>query len=222
MEVALHTGSAGALAWRQRRVAADGGAGSPAADSRLAALAREAGLLALTFAPPAIVGLALERTIEERFGGVETVALAQIGAGAALWLVDRRDGERANANAGDHLAVGIGQALALIPGVSRSGAALTAARWRGLARPAAVQLSFRAALPVTLGATVLKGVRALRGELDPELRVPLAAGALTALATGIAAAGLAERLERARSLAPLAAYRVALGIAALARSHDRT
>ncbi len=82
LEVALHTGSAGALAllaWRQRR-------GAPGL--------REAGLLALTFAPPAVVGLALERPIEQRFGSVETVAVAQIGAGAVLWLVDRRDGAR--------------------------------------------------------------------------------------------------------------------------------
>ncbi len=85
-----------------------------------------------------------------------------------------------------------------------------------------MRLSFRSALPVTLGASLLKGVRAVRGELRPELRAPLAAGALAALATGLAAAPLAGRLERAQTLAPLAAYRVALGLAALARSRDRT
>jgi undecaprenyl-diphosphatase len=234
LEVALHAGSAGALTLvglRQRgrrlRDALHANAGRTRPDAASASavacvLARDAGLLGLTFAPPAVIGLLLERPIEQRLGGVKTVALAQIGAGAALWLVDRCNGERTEPGVADHLAVGVGQALALIPGVSRSGAALTAARWRGLDRPAAVRLSFRAALPVTLGATLLKGVRALRGELDPELRAPLAAGALAALVTGVAAAGLAERLERADSLAPLAAYRVALGAAALARSRDRS
>lgn len=221
LEVALHAGSAGALgllAWRQRSGAA---AGEAAGASGARAAAREAGLLALTFAPPAIAGLLLERQIEQRLGGIRTVAVAQIGAGVALWLADLRPGDRAEPDAIDYLAVGVAQAAALIPGVSRSGAALTAARLRGLSRPAAVRLSFHAALPVTVGAALLKGVRAIRGELRPELRVPLAVGALTALATGVAAAGLAGRLERARSLAPLAAYRVALGTAALARERGR-
>jgi undecaprenyl-diphosphatase len=216
LEVALHAGSSGALAllaWRRRGL---GGAPNPSG-----AIARQAGLLALTFAPPAVAGLLLERQIERHLGGIRTVAVAQIGAGAALWLADRRPGERTEPNAIDYLAVGGAQAVALIPGVSRSGAALTAARLRGLGRPAAVRLSFHAALPVTVGAAVLKGVRALRGELRPELRAPLAVGALTALATGIAATGLAGRLERARNLGPLAAYRVALGTVALVRERMR-
>ncbi len=231
LEVALHTGSAGALAllawrrggWRARPPSGDEGRRDPAgAPPGVAALAREGCLLALTFLPPAAIGLLLERPIEQRLGDIRTIALAQIGAGATLWLVDRRGGDRADPDLGDHLAVGVGQAFALVPGVSRSGAALTAARARGLSRDAAVRLSFRAALPVTLGASLLKGVRSLRGELAPELRATLAVGALAALATGVAAAPLAGRLERARTLAPLAAYRVALGVAALARSGDRT
>jgi undecaprenyl-diphosphatase len=218
LEVALHAGSAGALAllaWRRREKGAADPGGT--ADAGWRGGAQSAALLALTFAPPAGAGLLLERPIEQRLGGIRTVALAQIGAGLALWLADRRAGERSRADAVDHLAVGVAQATALIPGVSRAGAALTAARLRGLDRPAAVELSFRAALPVTLGAALLKGIRAARGELRPELRAPLAVGAATALATGVAAIGLVDRLERARSLAPLAAYRVVLGLAALAR-----
>lgn len=168
--------------------------------------------------PPAIAGLALERAIEQRLGGVRAVAVAQVGAGLAMWLADRRPAVRSQPDAADHLAVGVAQAAALIPGVSRSGAAVTAARLRGLDRPASIRLSFRAALPVTIGAAALKGVRALHGELDPSLRAPLAAGAAAALATGIAAIPLVGCLERARSLAPIAAYRVALGVAALART----
>jgi undecaprenyl pyrophosphate phosphatase UppP len=194
---------------------------APGATVTVGQLAREACLLGLTFAPPAVTGLALERPIEQRLGGVRTVAWAQVGAGLLMWVADRRPEQREQPNGGDHLAVGLGQAFALIPGVSRSGAALTAARARGLSRRAAVRLSFRSALPVTLGAALLKGVRSVRGELAPELRLPLAAGALAALATGVASAGLAGRLERTSSLGPIAAYRVALGAAALARSHNR-
>ena len=63
-----------------------------------------------------------------RLGGPRTVALAQVAAGAALWLADRAGRALARRpDAGDHLAVGVAQALALVPGVSRAGAALTAA-----------------------------------------------------------------------------------------------
>ena len=68
-----------------------------------------------------------------------------------------------------------------MPGVSRSGAALTAARLRGLSRPAAAALSLRAALPVTVGAGLLKGVRAARDGVPEELRGSAAVGAAAAL-----------------------------------------
>jgi hypothetical protein len=74
---------------------------------------------------------------------------------------------------------------------------------------------------VTVAAAALKGERALGGALPAELRGPTAAGAGAALASTRAALPLAARLERARSLAPLAAYRVALGLAALGQSRRR-
>jgi len=105
-----------------------------------------------------------------------------------------------------------------VPGVSRSGAALTAARLRGLSRPAAASLSLRAALPVTVGAGVLKGARAVRDGVPPELRGATAVGAAAACASALAALPLA-RTTRWR---PVALYRMALGAAALARAADRT
>jgi undecaprenyl-diphosphatase len=198
-EVALHVGSAPALALA-------------------AASARPAprwALLPLTTLPAAAAGLALERPIEERLGGPRTVALAQVCAGAALLLADRRPATRTEPDARDHLAVGIGQALALVPGVSRAGAALTAARLRGLDRPAAAALALQAALPVTAGAAALKGLRLARsGTSDGRA---IAAGAGAALVGGLAARGSYMRLVAGTaSYAPLAAYRAAFGLAALA------
>jgi undecaprenyl-diphosphatase len=202
-EVALHAGSAPALALcgglRPRRV----------------------GALAAATLPAAAAGLLLERRIEERAGGVRAVALAQIGAGAALWLADRSGADRGEPDALDHAAVGLAQAVALVPGVSRAGAALTAARLRGLARPAAVRLSLEAGLPVTVAAAVLKAARAARSGVPPELRRPMAAGAATALLSTVVATSALGRLERAASYAPLATYRVALGCVALAADRWR-
>jgi undecaprenyl-diphosphatase len=202
VEIALHAGSAAALVLLLRR--------------ELAGIARDPGTL-LALAPPAALGLALERPIERRLGGVRAVAAAQVVAGVALYAADRRPALRRSPRAADALAVGAGQAIALVPGVSRAGAALTAARLRGLDRPAAFRLSLRAALPVTLAATALKAARAARRPPPAELRAPIAVGATAAFASTLASRGLLGRLERASGYGPIAAYRVALGGAVLAR-----
>jgi undecaprenyl-diphosphatase len=204
-EVVLHAASAGAQALAFRR--------------ELARLGRrDAALLGLTLAPVALAGFVLERPVERRLGGVRGVALAQVAGGLALALADRAPERRADPGAADHLAVGLAQVAALAPGVSRAGAALTVARLRGLDRPAAARLSRRAALPVTLGAGGLKALRLAREGFTAELRAPFAAGAAAAFVATFAARGLAARLERVSTYAPLAAYRVGLGLAALARA----
>jgi undecaprenyl-diphosphatase len=167
----------------------------------------------LTLLPPAVAGAAFERPIERRLGGPRSVALAQIAAGLALVAADMRPESRSAVTAEDRLAVGLAQAAALVPGVSRSGAALTVARWRGLSRPAAIELSLRAALPVTAGAAMLKGLRAARDGVAPELRGPVAAGAAAACVSAFAALPLA-RSTRWRAVA---GYRIALGLFALRR-----
>jgi undecaprenyl-diphosphatase len=173
--------------------------------------------LVLTLAPAALAGLAFERPVEERLGGPRSVAVAQILAGAALLAADRRDERRRAPSVADHLAVGAAQAVALVPGVSRYGAALTAARLRELSRGASAALALRAAVPVTAGAGALKGARLVREGIEPGLRAPLAAGAAAALATSLAALPLA-RGTRWRAIA---AYRMALGAAALYRQADK-
>ena len=200
-EVALHAGSAPALllALRGERRRPD------------------LHLLALTLAPPALAGLAFERYVEGRLGGPRSVAVAQILAGAALLAADRSPERRRSPSATDHLAVGAAQAVALVPGVSRYGAALTVARLRGLSRDEAAALGLRAAVPVTAGAGLLKGARVLRQGVDPALRAPLAAGAAAALVTSLTALPLARR-TRWRAIA---AYRIALGAAALGQQIDK-
>lgn len=209
-EVALHAGTAAALVWALRD--------EVRAELRELSL-RRAGHAALEFAPAAAVGLAFERPIERRLGTVRSVAVAQIAAGALLWLADRAPARRRAGEATwlDHLAIGAGQAAALVPGVSRNGATLTAARLRGFARADANRLSRRAALPVIVGASALKGVRLARRGVPPKLALPFAAGAAAAFASTLASARLVAAIDRARSYAPFAAYRVALGAATLAR-----
>lgn len=201
-EVALHAGSVPALLAAARR----GGLG-------------ELRYLGLTLVPPAVLGAALEGFVERRLGRVEWVCAGQVIAGAAMLLADLSAERRRSAGAADHLVVGFAQAAALAPGVSRFGAALSVARLRGLSRSASLQLSLRAAVPVTVAAAGLKGARMAHGDLPAQLRPALAAGGVAALVSSLAALPLLSLLERPVAVRVLACYRIALGVAALA--HER-
>lgn len=189
-EVFLHAGSAAAM---------------------LAALPRPR-LRPLTLVPAALAGLAFEGPIEQRLG-VRSVAIAQIAGGIALLLADRLPERRSDgdAEARDELLIGLAQACALVPGVSRNGATITAARVLGFRRDAAGRISRDAALPVIAGATLLKVVRL--GGARPSAAHTAGFGA--ALASGLAAARLVPRIDRMRSYSPFGLYRVAVGLIAL-------
>jgi undecaprenyl-diphosphatase len=190
VEVALHAGTALALAAEIR------------SKPRLA-------LLVAATAPPALAGLVFERVVEERLGTPRTIAAGLLIGAAAMVIADRVPPRRIEAGLVDGLVLGLAQALALIPGVSRSGATRAAARACGLDRRAATELSREVALPVLAGATALKGFRLVRRRGAVR---PLAAGAAAAAASSWAAL----RLERADApLAAWAAYRVVLAAAIL-------
>jgi undecaprenyl-diphosphatase len=174
---------------------------------------------ALTFLPPAAAAFAFERPIERRLGSPAGVAKAQVCAGVVLALADLSPGSRDYARAGtlDALAIGLAQACALAPGVSRNGATLTAVRLLRFERAAANRLSRHAALPIILAAAGLKGVRLWRRGLPRALAAPFAAGAAAAFCSTLASARLVAVVDGATSYAPFAAYRVALGAVALAR-----
>jgi undecaprenyl-diphosphatase len=170
----------------------------------------------LEILPPAVAATFWERPLEQRCGGARSVALAQVAGGAAMWAADRRPAVRVHGDAGalDALAIGVGQATALIPGISRNGATLTAARLRKFERRSANRLSRHAALPIIVAATGLKGARLAKRGMPRELRAPFAVGAAAAFASTLAASRLIGMVDGARSYAPFAAYRIAFGVIA--------
>ena len=118
--------------------------------------------------------------------------------------------------------LGLAQACSLVPGVSRNGATLAAARWRRFTRVDANRLSRHAALPVIAGATVLKGLRLRSRGLPPGSAVLFAAGAGAAFVSTLGSTRLIKALERDSSLLPYALYRVGLAtiiLRRLARDH---
>jgi len=209
-EVALHAGGAAALLVGQRRLIAE--------ELRAFDL-RGAVVLLLSFLPPALVGYRFERTIERRLGGPRATAYGLLAGAAAMVLADRRPQLRGRGEAGaaDGLALGLAQATALAPGVSRNGITLAAARWRRFSRDQANLLSRTIALPVIVGATLLKGVRLARRGVDPELRHSMAIGVAASFASTLASQRLIKLVERDRALWPYAAYRAGLAAAVLGK-----
>jgi undecaprenyl-diphosphatase len=154
-EIALHAGTAVALLITLRGEVGEAVHGLDA---------RRLALIALSFAPPAVVGFTLERPIEQRLGTPATVAVGLLAGSAVMAWADRSPQTRGHEEAGpaDALWLGVAQACALFPGVSRNGATLAAARLRHFTRVDANRLSRHVALPVIAGATLLKGVRLAR------------------------------------------------------------
>ena len=202
-EVALHTGTAAALLISLRTEVEDAARGLTL---------RRALLIACSFAPPAVIGYRFERPIERHFGTPPTVAAGLVAGAVAMALADRSPQERRHEQAGvvDALWLGVAQACSLIPGVSRNGATLAAARMRRFSRVDANRLSRHAALPVIAGATLLKGVRLYRRGLPAGAAVPFAAGAGAAFVSTLGSTRLIQALERDSSLLPYALYRIAL------------
>jgi undecaprenyl-diphosphatase len=202
-EVALHAGTAAALLITLR----------PEVEEAVRDMSpRLAELIVLSFVPPALVGYLLERPIERHLGTPATIAAGLIAGAIAMAWADRADQERSSREAGpaDALWLGVAQACALVPGVSRNGATLAAARMRRFTREDANRLSRHVALPVIAGATLLKTVRLTRRGLPPSGAVPLAVGAAASFASTLGSTWLIRQVERDRSLLPYAAYRVAL------------
>jgi undecaprenyl-diphosphatase len=203
-EIALHAGTAAALLVGLRDEVADAARGLDR---------RRISLVVGSFVPPAIIGYTLERPIERRLGTPPTIAAGLAAGAAAMWIADARSPQRrARTDAGlaDALALGLAQACALVPGVSRNGATLTAARARGFRREDANALSRHVALPVIVGATLLKGVRLARRGLPGGVAGAFAAGIGAAFVSTLGSVRLIRAVERDRSLAPYAAYRLAL------------
>jgi undecaprenyl-diphosphatase len=211
-EVALHTGAAAALLIGQRR--------EIAAELRHFD-AHRALLLGVSFLPAALVGYTLERQIEERLGGPRATAYGLFGGAAAMLLADTRPQRRGRGEATllDGLLLGLAQAAALAPGVSRNGITLAAARWRLFSRDQANLLSRTIALPIIVGATALKGARLARRGTTPRLRRSLALGVGASFASTLASQRLIRWVERDRALWPYAVYRAALASVVLAKLH---
>jgi len=178
---------------------------------------RLAWLLVATTIPAALAGLVFNDIIENQVRQVGLVALMLALGGVILFVADRIGRRsRAIADVTFPVAIGIGaaQALALIPGISRSGISISAGRLAGLDREAAARFAFLMATPITAGAIVFEARRLISGEAGVEVSIaPLLVGMVAALVSGLAAIHFTLRYLRTRSLDVFVWYR--LGLAAV-------
>ncbi len=140
--------------------------------------------------PAALVGFLFDDTIAEHLGEPWQIAILLAVFAIVLWLADRRPQTRRPADLSLAQGVGIGfaQSLALMPGVSRSGVTISAARGLGLDRDSAARLSFLLLVPVVLGAVLYKGLTdVVLGDLPPGWQGPFLVGVLASLGSGLLA-----------------------------------
>src|SRR5918995_7037759 len=158
---------------------------------------RLAWLLAASAIPAALVGVVFNDLIENQFRQIGLVALMLVVGGGILFVADRVGRRsRAIADITFPVAVGIGaaQALALIPGISRSGISISAGRLAGLDREAAARFAFLMATPITAGAIVFEARKLVSGEAGvPIAYAPMLVGMVAALVSGFAAIHLTLR-----------------------------
>lgn len=182
---------------------------------------RLAWLLLLATIPAAVIGFALEGFIDDAFHGDSDAARLAIagflvvGAGA-LWLADRlgrRERGLREMTTGTALTIGLSQAVALLPGISRSGATITAGLALGLTREAAARFSFLLATPITFGAGLYGSRRLLTEAHTGTEWLAIGIGFAVAALSGLAAIGFLLAWLRRRSVTVFSLYR--LGFAAV-------
>lgn len=173
---------------------------------------RLAWLLVAATIPAAIAGFVLADVIEEAFREIGLVAVTLVGGAVILWLADRWGARTKGVDDVTFpVAIGIGaaQALALIPGISRSGISISAGRFAGLDREAAARFAFLMATPITAGAALFEIRKLAIGEAGVEVSAaPLVAGMLAAFFSGMLAIGFLLRYLRTNSLTVFVVYRL--------------
>ena len=222
-DVALHIGTVVAvLAYFRRDLVPLVKAGLRSARRRAVETAEErlAWLLLLSAVPGAITGALLDGFITDHLGAEWLIGTMLVVFAVVLLVADRRPAERPEAAFGarDAVLMGVAQAVALQPGVSRSGVTMSTARWLRFDRDATARLSFLMSVPITGGAVLYKVGKLflVDGGIPDGFVGAFAAGIVTSGIYGFLAVAFLIKLLRTRTFAPFVVYRVVAGVAVVA------
>jgi undecaprenyl-diphosphatase len=203
-DVALHLGTLLALLiyYRDEWIAmARSVAGGQSAERRLLQL------LIVASVPGAIIGLAFEKQAETTFRSPLLIAIAMAVLAVLLWLFDKLSPQKRTMGEmtyWDALVIGFSQALAIIPGVSRSGATITMARAVGVERGDSANFSFLMATPIIAGAGLVEARKLIHEGLDWSVGL----GFISAAVFGLVAIAFLIRYVRTRDYVVFAVYRL--------------
>ena len=223
IDVAVHVGTLGAVIaylWRDVWTMLAGltrlGAGRHDPGVRMM------GLLALATVPVIVAGVLMHQYVGGAMRDLVVIGWATLGFGLVLYLCDRigaMDHEIEHLNASSALLIGLVQVLALIPGTSRAGVTMSAARLLGFGRQDAARFSMLLSIPTILAAGTLAAVElARKGDAGLQADALIAAG--FAFATAYVAIALMMRWLRRASFTPFVVYRIALGVLVLALAYS--
>jgi undecaprenyl-diphosphatase len=176
--------------------------------------------LAIATIPGAIAGKLLEHSAEDYFREhLVLIAAALIVVGLLMWLgekVGKLEKPLTRTSFADSLLIGIAQAFALVPGVSRSGSTITAGLFRNLTREAAVRFSFLLSTPIIAGAALLKAHELHKEGLPEGMHAPFIVGIIVSAIVGYITIAWLLRYLQTNSLRAFVIYRVIVGIVIIA------
>jgi len=179
---------------------------------------RLAWLLLLTAIPGAVVGALFTSVIEDHLGDPILIGINMILFALVLQWADGLAGGRPTEefHRRDAVLMGAAQALALAPGVSRSGATISMGRWLRFDRASAAKLSFLMSIPITAGAALYKGAEMFRdGGIPAGFGGAFFWGIVASMVSGFLAIALLLRYVRTHSFLPFVIYRIVLGVAVI-------
>jgi undecaprenyl-diphosphatase len=168
--------------------------------------------------PGALAGFALQHVVEEHLSAPVPIAIATIALGLVMWWADvrcRNGHQVMNVTFGDSMFIGVSQALALFPGVSRSGITITTGILRGLSRSAAARFSFLLATPIIAGAALYEVPKLMKSHRAGSMELSLSTlgiAILVSAVAGYAAISYLLRYLQTRSLKIFVVYRLVFGM----------
>mgnify|MGYP006422237699 CR=1 FL=1 len=214
-DVAVHVGTLAAVTAYFRR---DLGrlAGAWRRDTLARRVGPDSGLawaIVIATIPAGLAGFLFDDAIEQQLRSAVVIATATIGYGLVLWWSDAagtRDRGLATLRLRDAMIIGLAQALALIPGTSRSGITITAALFLGFKRESAARFSFLLSIPLIAAAGTLKAMELL-GQGDAAQWQPILYGTLLAFVSAFLCIHLFLRFLERIGLMPYVIYRLLMG-----------
>jgi undecaprenyl-diphosphatase len=168
--------------------------------------------LVLATIPGAMIGLLLEKKAETSFRNPVLIAIMLIALGIVLYWVDRKSAkkiEAENISLKTSFLIGLSQALAIIPGVSRSGITMTTGLFLGLTREGAARFSFLLSAPIIFGAAIVKVPHIIAN--PAVITTNFIVGMVVSCVTGIASIGFLLHYVQTKKFLPFAWYRFILG-----------